>query len=303
MDRFDWGELQSLKGIEGGIENTNYHVITEEGNFILTLVEQYNYKNSRWFIELVNFIANRGFPVPIPVSDRNGIIMTKLADKPVVLTQFIDGETVQTPTETIAEKMGDCIGLLHTITQGYAVRHPFFRDVQWCRRQRGKIAHTLSPGESALIERELNAQLIAKAARLPMGAIHADLFRDNVFFINGELNGVIDFWHSGVDSLLYDLAVACNDWCWNGDRFHEGILCALLRGYCARRPLTDAENEQWQMELRRAALRFWLSRLGDARCPRKGLIISKKNPDEQRQLLQYLLDQHIPTPRELLPPA
>ncbi len=58
---------------------------------------------------------------------------------------------------------------------------------------------TSSPGWSQQLDDALNAILPGWPANLPAGHIHADLFPDNVFFLDGKLSGVIDFYFAATD--------------------------------------------------------------------------------------------------------
>ena len=81
--------------------------------------------------------------------------------------------------------------------------------------------------------------------------------------------------------LLYDLAVAANDWCINEDfSLNEDKVIALLSHYNKYRPLAENEQKYWPAMLRAGALRFWLSRLYDMHFPRDGELVQTKNPDE-----------------------
>jgi homoserine kinase type II len=92
--------------------------------------------------------------------------------------------------------------------------------------------------------------------------------------------GVIDFYFACEDKWIFDLAVACNDWCVNDDdgRLEAARMKALLDGYQAVRALQPAELQAWPMMLRAAALRFWLSRLYDHFLPRDAEVLSPKDP-------------------------
>ena len=62
--------------------------------------------------------------------------------------------------------------------------------------------------------------------------------------------------------MLYDLAIALNDWCSEADgRLDPHRAQALLGAYAALRHFTPAEAELWPTLLRVACVRFWLSRL------------------------------------------
>jgi homoserine kinase type II len=140
----------------------------------------------------------------------------------------------------------------------------------------------LAPDERELLADELAFQSAQDYSVLPRGVIHADLFRDNVLWDSaGRLSGILDFYFAGEDVWLFDLAVVANDWC--GD---DEALAALIAGYAAQRPLTEAERAAWPAMRRAAALRFWLLRLEVRHQPRRGEVVTIKNPDHFRHMLR-----------------
>jgi homoserine kinase type II len=130
---------------------------------------------------------------------------------------------------------------------------------------------------------------------LPRGAIHADLFRDNVVF-DGEageqhLSGIFDFFFAGIDTFVFDLAVCLNDWCIDLDsgRIVDERASALCTAYQRVRPLNDNERQALPTMQRAAALRFWLSRLWDKHLPRDASLLQPKDPEHfERVLLERI---------------
>jgi homoserine kinase type II len=138
-----------------------------------------------------------------------------------------------------------------------------------------------------LLKQELDYQHGLDLTMLPHGVIHGDLFRDNVLFDGDQLGGFIDFYYACHDVLAYDVAVAANEWCVEEDgRFNIEKLNAFLAAYQAVRPFEPAETECWVALLRRAALRFWLSRLYDFHFPQEGELTHAKDPMHFENILR-----------------
>jgi homoserine kinase type II len=131
---------------------------------------------------------------------------------------------------------------------------------------------------------------------LPEGHIHADLFPDNVFFLDDHLSGLIDFYFAATDFLAYDVAVCLNAWCFEADfSFNVTKGRALLRGYETIRPLSAAERSALPVLCRGAAIRFLLTRLFDWVNTPDGAMVTRKDPMEYLRRLRFHLwarDEH-----------
>jgi len=174
----------------------------------------------------------------------------------------------------------------------------------WTLATSRSVRAFVSPEQNALIENELKFQRERRQTRLPNGAIHADLFRDNVLFDGDRLSGLIDFGFAATDEFAYDLAITANDWCIDAEgRFVGPLLTALLAAYFAERPLSEAEQAAWPALLRAGALRFWLSRLYDLHLPRAAEINTPHDPMAFERILRLRIEQPAHWPVDLVEAA
>jgi homoserine kinase type II len=183
---------------------------------------------------------------------------------------------------------------MHVAGQQFTSQRQNGRGANWRQQMGDKLVTHLSGEQAEILSDELNVQSTYASLDLPAGVCHSDLFRDNALFDGDELKGIIDFYYACDEYLLYDLAVAINDWCVNA----QGLLDAerfqtLLQAYTDKRTLTEAEQSHFNLVLRAAALRFWLSRLQDKLFPREGELTQIKNPDAFLKILKQHREQPL----------
>ncbi len=298
LSRFDLGELVGFEGIASGIENTNYFVDTTAGRFVLTLFEKLTAEQLPFYLELMRHLADRGVACPRPMADRSGAILHTCESKPASLATRLKGKWQPDPTPAHCRILGAAIAASHLAVADYRGTQPNLRGLSWWQQTVPQILPFLSADQARLLQDELQTQTefaaTAAAKRLPRGAVHADIFRDNVLFeetpAGPVLGGFIDFYFAGVDHFVFDLAVAANDWCITHDPQDQGELLtenrdALLAGYESVRPLSADEHRAWPMMLRAAAFRFWVSRLYDWHLPRTAAMLTPKDPTHFERLL------------------
>ena len=291
----DLGQLQGIKGASGGIENTNYFVDTDQGQYVLTLFERLTAGQLPFYLHLMKHLAARGIPVPDPVADENGNILHCLNGKPAAVVNKLHGHSELLPKSAHCAAVGELLARLHLAGLDYPRQQPNLRGLGWWNETAPLVLPHLSPEQRSLILGELarQNQLAASPAyrSLPRGAIHADLFRDNVMFENGLLTGVFDFYFAGFDTFLFDIGICLNDWCIDTETGAQDAARAdaFIEAYQRVRPLTAQEITLLPDLQRAGALRFWISRLWDFYLPREAAVLKAHDPRHFERVLRELL--------------
>ncbi|PCI19173.1 MAG: homoserine kinase [Piscirickettsiaceae bacterium] len=286
LQHYSLGQLIDFQGISSGIENTNYFVTTTVGDYVLTLFEELKAEELPYFLKIMACVSNSGVPSARPIADNNNNFLNTLNGKPTALVEKLDGTDIEWPTIIQCEVLGKTIAQLHLATQQLELYRENSRGAVW-RQQAAELLIPLIDSESAVtIRNELEFQASYNTLDIPKGIIHADLFRDNALFLGNELTGIIDFYYACNDYLIYDIAVAVNDWCIGGNGLLDSArFNAVINAYQNIRPFTKAELKCWPIIIRAAAFRFWLSRLRDVHFPKEGEMTHLKNPDAMKLIL------------------
>ncbi|MBU0902051.1 MAG: homoserine kinase [Gammaproteobacteria bacterium] len=261
---YNLGRLRDFQGIAAGSENSNFFVSLEQGEFVLTLIERGPSADLPFFIELLDVLHDAGLPVPYALRTTSGEALRSLAEKPALLQPRLAGKHVQSANPHHCQEVGALLARIHLATRAQPLPRKSDRGLDWMLAEGPSLALQL-PDEQVPLLRDALAEIQALKPRiltLPQANLHADMFRDNVLFDGNHLAGVIDFYNACSGPMLYDLAIALNDWCSQEDgRLDHKRAQALLGAYAALRPFTAAEAELWPAMLRIACVRFWLSRL------------------------------------------
>ena len=296
------GELVELKGIQGGIENTNYFLTSSAGQYVLTLFERLTHEQLPFYLYLMKHLAQGGIPVPDPVSNPDGDILLTVEGKPAAVVNCLRGQSQLAPTAHHCAAVGDMLARMHLAGRDFHRQQPNLRGLSWWNDTVPVVLPFLNKSQASLIETELAYQnhIAASSAftALPRGPIHADLFRDNVMFDGAPeapvLSGFFDFYFAGVDTWLFDVAVCLNDWCTHhaqdtldDGQYDAAKAQAFLAAYQAVRPFTPAERQLLNPLLRAGALRFWTSRLWDFYLPREASMLQPHDPTHFERVLRH----------------
>lgn len=290
------GRVLACKGIADGVENTNYLLVTETGTYVLTLFEKrVREADLPFFLGLMEHLAGRGVPCPVPVRGRDGRALRTLAERPAAICTFLPGLWPKNPSAAHCAAVGEAMAAMHLAATDFPMQRvnelsisSWRRLLEGCVRSGGAAVPGFAGDLAGELEAELDRLEKAWPDDLAGGIIHGDLFPDNVFFTGQRLSGIIDFYFSCTDYLAYDLAICLNAWCFEQDgSFNITKARRMLNGYRARRVLTKEELEALPLLARGAAMRFLLTRLHDWLNTPKDALVSPKNPAEYVRKLRF----------------
>ena len=296
LKNYSIGTLTRLEGIAAGIENTNYYVTTTHGRYVLTLFEKLEANDLPFYLNLMAHLARHGIPSPQPIASLGNEYLGALNGRPAAIVTCVPGTDLQQVDAGHCATIGGLLAEMHLAGASYHAEMPNPRGAKWWRAAMPEVLPFLDPRAAALLQEEVHFQALYRSEDLPRGVVHADLFRDNVLWDGDRVGGIIDFYFACNDALLYDVAIAVNDWCGTVDgALDRECTTAVLAAYHRVRPFAALERGAWPVMLRAGALRFWISRLYDLHLPRPGVLTHAKDP----QHCQRMLEQHLARGAEL----
>ena len=292
LENYNIGSLENFKGVLEGVENTNYKITTSQDTFILTIFEKrVKEQDLPFFIDLQNHLSKKNIKCPSPIPNRNGQYINIFEDKPCVLMSFIEGKKINNGTSYHCHQIGELAAKIHlhskdfTITRNNGLHQKNWGDIfKKCQNSSDNRYGELYQ----IIEQELLYLNNNWPRNLPMGIIHGDIFPDNVFFIDNNVSGLIDFYFSCNDFYAYELAITTNAWCFDKkESFKKVNFDALLKGYQQHIDMNNDEKIHFNTLLRGAAMRILVTRLHDQLYHPDGAMVVPKDPFEFFDILKW----------------
>jgi len=300
MKQFPLGQALNIRGIASGIENSNFFIDTEQGEYVLTIFENLNFDQLPFYLKLMRHLADRGVLVPAPIANADGELCVALHGKPAAIVSKLNGSSQMEPQPVHCAEVGTMLARMHLAGRDFAIQQPNLRSLDWWQITVPKVLEFLSDSNRQLMQEEIAFQsafaLTPTYQALAQGPVHADLFRNNVMFDGEQLTGFFDFYFAGCDTWLFDVAVTINDWCIDltTGELDMARVNAMLSAYHAVRPFTAEEALSWQAMLRAAAFRFWLSRVYDFYKPRDAEMLTPHDPTHFERILRLRISQPVP---------
>ncbi len=295
LSKYSLGKLDSFKGIEEGIENTNYFLSVNKKKFILTVYEKrVKPVDLPFFSDLMSSLNKENFKCPAPISNNKNSTITEFDGKKLMIVSFLEGTAKQNLSPANCKSIGVEIAKMHELTKNLKLKRRNDLSVDSWRklfdtvRDKCTKIHKDLP---KLIEENLKDVEKNWPKNLPKGIIHADLFHDNIFFIQDKFSGVIDFYFSCEDFFAFEIAICFNALCFDGLKnnlsFNVTKAKNFIDGYTSIRKLNDEEINSIKVLSQGAALRFLLTRVFDALNKVEGAIVKIKDPMEYLKRLEF----------------
>ena len=289
------GKLQAFKGIQEGIENTNYYLLVDEKKYILTIYEKrVNPEDLPFFSELMTGLDKKNYKCPVPIINNKNQTISDYKEKKLMIVSFLEGKAKQVLTPNNCKQVGAEVARMHEITKNFKIKRNNNLSVKSWRNLFNSIKDQcakINKDLPKLIETNLIDVEKKWPTDLPGGIIHADLFSDNIFFQNEKFSGIIDFYFSCNDFYSFEIAICFNALCFDGQKnnlsFNVTKAKNFIDGYSSIRKLSDEEKESIKVLSQGAALRFLLTRVFDALNTVEGAIVKIKDPLEYLKRLEF----------------
>jgi homoserine kinase type II len=286
------GQPLAFKGIAEGVQNSNFLLETTTGRYVLTVFEKgVKTDDLPFFMGMMSHLAEKGFPAPLPVPAKDGAALRKIHGKTCVIATFLNGISPRRPTAEQCRLLGAGLARFHSALSDFRMRRPNDLSVDaWLTLFAGREAEAdgFMQGLAEQVSGDLDFLKANWPRTLPGGSIHADMFPDNTFFLDGQLSGVIDFYFACTDFLAYDLAICLNAWAF--ERRGEYNLTkgrAMMQGYESVRRLEPRERDALPILARGAAMRFFLTRLVDWASTPADALVRPHNPMDFAERLGF----------------
>ncbi len=134
LSAYDLAELTGYKGIEEGIENSNFFVSTEDASYVLTLFERTPAEDLPYFLGVMAHLSAAGIPSAEPVPDRDGVVLKQLNGRAAALVQKLSGQGVQHPTPEQCRALGETLARMHLAGEDFSGQRDNCRGPAWWTR-------------------------------------------------------------------------------------------------------------------------------------------------------------------------
>jgi homoserine kinase type II len=128
---FHLGKPLAVKSISSGVENSNFFLTTETGEYVLTIFEKLTFKQLPFYLELMRHLAGHGVLVPAPIANRNGEILHALHGKPCAIVIRLEGSSQLEPKPVHCAAVGAMLAKMHLAGQGFPLQQPNLRGLDW----------------------------------------------------------------------------------------------------------------------------------------------------------------------------
>jgi len=269
ISRAGLGGLESVTPLEGGWDNTNMHLVLEDGSsFVVKAWHANTVEEVSRVISRHIHLQENGIPTTVPIMLTDGSQMAIKDGVAWTLLPFVKGGILGLDEGSVWS-LGETQAKMHLIPgadcfpESYRMGFGLFEEVVSLSSRMG-----VSDPFVELLSSQIAEVRSDFPSDLPMGVLHGDLFPDNVIGSGGGVSAILDLEEAWIGPMAFDLAMSCVGFGWDGTVPVWGRWKALFDGYQSVRRLTQAEVDSLPFlhrfaTLSIAAWRFWKHNLSE----------------------------------------
>ena len=213
-----WGMTpdEAAQRITNGVDNENYKVVVDGASYVLTKVLDLDATKCYGLLAFVAALEKAGIAVAKYRVTRGGSLLMRTEYGTVTLAEWVEGDSPVLATVAQCKAIARELGKIHSIGLDYpAVENKgIFDNFSACTRE---VFARLPLDEAVFFESAFQNHVDVSDGRLQRSFCHRDLFRDNALMQDSEVGAVIDFFSSGQDAMLFDVATLLLDWAYLSD--------------------------------------------------------------------------------------
>ncbi|RIW32054.1 hypothetical protein D3H55_14380 [Bacillus salacetis] len=257
------GELLTIDGELGGLFNVNLKITTSSGQYVLRIhsglsLEEHLHAEKI----LLKKLRGNGVPALTPLDTKEGCYYTKLHNRIVQLTPFVESAPFRFSSEQVYQ-CGQVLRNFHDVLKiekaipvplwsNYPSESVLKEGMEIFTDQQQKIHDDFLIKEAKKLYQSVMAQWLPKEASLPKVVIHGDWHPWNLLFNEGnEINNILDFDFLQRGERIHDIAYFL--WAIRKTEGYEESAKHFLKGYGS---LTGIEVEMLPVAMARASLFF-----------------------------------------------
>lgn len=239
IHQFDVGVLHNWKLLHGGSANTNHHIKTKKGQYILTICERKTVAETTILANLLKYLNQNQFDTTKIIPNKKGEILSFYQKKPILLKSYIKGRVEEEIAGDLLIKIGNSMAELHLIpAPDYLPTQPSFGQQAFHQLMEQKMTH---PFVNWLTHQHLYI-LNKLHPNLPKVLIHGDVFGNNVVITANETPIIMDFEEACYYYRIYDIGMAIIGLCQENGLINWKRATLFIQGYQAITPLLSLER-------------------------------------------------------------
>jgi len=241
---YNLGEFESFENLSFGYANENFKVCTTENDVLFRLCKQQSKDDIEKEVLLMKELKRVHFPTSYPIADKSGNYIHQLNGFYCMIYQFVDGKQPEINPKTAGE-IGSAAAKLSQIPVKDSYKKINAITIDNCLEiiKEFPEAKFQYPEIYEYFEEQTKFLKDYISQELPKGIIHGDYFPDNTIFRGLKLKAVIDFEEFAYDTLLFDLGMAINGFCFIDNKLQIDLIQETINEYNKIRKLSEKENE------------------------------------------------------------